>query len=483
MKNFYVRHKQIIWIMLIIFAFRLAVYFLNSPYILYQNDTNTYSVFKATEKINNPPFRQNIFKGEINSLRTPLYPWFIKLVRFIFSSPSGYLPIVISQSIISLFAVFVLYKIIRKFTNNKKVLFWTTLAYGLQPTIFHWDKVIITESLSLSFSVFFAYCLIDYLENPKTRKALWLAIFSFLLVMLRPSFLSVFVIIGVFWILRFIINKKDRNQSILGFITSLLCTCLIFAYINANAIQNKTPSLTKASIANKIMNLVDADIWRNNNYADITKIIAESPYWDTSNPSGGKNYELFHNGIAWRPFEEKYNLTDEYINEYANDTIGKNKMTYIKQIGKNFINSAKPFVSTLIMTSSSDKFTGDIDIGYSAIYEGKEDVTSWNFNALTMLSLLLNGLSFFLYIYIFVFISFFINLWKWIKGRIDWIELGLCTLIISEILTVVIGCPTDFARLLQPIIPFVAILLFKQIAEGKWAFVKMKWVDRLFIKS
>ena len=461
------RHKQILWILAITIVFRLLLYPLSESFILLQYDSDSYS-----------KFTENVFSGP--QLRTPLYPLFIMFVRFISFSPDGYIPIVIAQEIVSLVSLVFMYKIVTRYTQNSKMIYILTLAYSLQPTIWHWNKCILTESLSISFSVIFAWILIYHLDKPKIWSAITLTAGSFLLVMLRASFLALFAVIIAFWIVRFFISKTDRKQSIIGFGSSLFCVFLLFGYMHLNYLQHGWKSITNVSTANQIMNLIDSELYENPNYQDLTDSLTQNKYWYDR-----KNMFFY---LAWTPVSEEFGSTFEpqYVQSYVKDTIKLHLADYIRYTGRKFINLAGVPVLSVIPLSTPTSLWNDILAGSFdfAAHEAQMTETSehWNIITIVLLAFFMFPV-FFLFVYIYLSWAFIYTIVKWLKGKPDWIDLGFSLIIISQLVTIVISVSDDHGRLFQPALPFLFALVYKHISEGKFDWLKMKWIDKIFEKQ
>lgn len=465
MKNFLKNHKQILYILAITITFRYLVGLLTAPYILYQSDSYTYSTAKY--------FAENIFLGQVNALRTPLYPQFIYLVRLISFSPNGYMPIVVAQEIVSLISIVFMYKIITRYTENNKLIFILSLAYSLQPTIWHWNKCILTESLSISFGVMFAWLLIRHLDKPKAWSAVVLAVSSFLLVMLRPSFLSIFAIVVAFWIVRFIISQADRKQSLIGFGASLACIAVLLGYIHLNYMQNGWKSITKVATANQIMTLIAGDIYENPEYKDVVDSFTSSQYWSD------RENMLF--ALGWVPIDREFgfDFQPEYLRSYVRETIKLHFRDYIKYTGTKFANSVKFTVPSIMSFSSPN----DIDIyafDYSAYKAWLEEMSDkWNIKIISFLTFLMMFVLFGS-AYIYLAWAFIYAIVKWCRGKLDWIDLGFSLIIISQFATIIISISMDYDRLIQPALPFLFVLVYKHIAEGKFNWLKMEWAEKIF---
>jgi len=506
MKEFLKRHKQILLVLAITLVFRLLIGLLTDPYIIAQPDSDTY--------LN---FAQNIFLGQVNAQRTPLYPLFIKLVRFISFSPEGYFPIVIAQEIISLISLVFMYKIIKRYTKSTKLIYIFSFVYSLQPTIWHWNKVILTESLSISLAAIFAWLIIHHLDKPKIWSAITIAIGSFLLIMLRPSFLSVFVIIVGFWIVRFIISKIDRKQSVIGFAASLICVILLFGYMHLNYLQNGVNTITSVTYQNQIMNLIEGDIYQNPKYQDIIESLTGSGYWNDK--------DAFALGSMLLDKSYKPSFQPQYIMNYVNDTIKLHFSGYIKHIGKNFIESFKVQASSIVSFPTPAYILNNI-FGGNSSHQLLDSYSTEMSNHLNIILIrVLNAIMFpvaffmvFIYlVWAFVYAimtgsntpgqaldprdkvaqgspssvgvlnpavgsrndseraqSFLDPRIKWCKIKLDWIDLGFCLIIISQLVTIIIGSPADYPRLFQPALPFLFVLVYKHISEGRFSLLNRR---------
>ena len=494
MTNLLKQHKQLFWILTITLIFRLLVGLLTDPYILFQFDSNTYSSAEY--------FVENIFLGQVNLQRTPIYPLFITFVRWICLAPDGYIPIVVGQEIVSLISLVFMYKIITRYTENNRLVFILSLAYSLHPTIWHWNKCILTESLSISFGVIFAWLLIRHLDKPKIWSAIALAVYSFLLVMLRPSFLSIFAIISTFWVVRFVLSKPDRRQSVTGFMASLVCASLLFSYMHLNYLQNGFEGLTVVSTANQIMNLMDADIYENPNYQDIVDSFTSHPLWLVNDEENKKPI----NYLAWIPLKDGItNFQLEYVRNYVSDTIKLHWREYMLYTGKKIVKSAGYQVSTLIPYSLHEFDFEDVNYSYEKLEAWGEEMNArWNIKLIGFLTFFIHPvvlLAFvyfslnwafsyavaimllliqFVYVYIYLGWAFSYTIIRWCKGKRDWIDLGVCLIIMSQLATIIISVPMEYSRLIQPSLPFLFVLVYKHIAEEKIRWIKMEWTKKLF---
>ena len=152
-------------------------------------------------------YHSNILLGEVNSFRTPLYPYFIKFVS-LFSTTNLISNICIAQSIISYFSIIPFYNIVSNFFKQKSVIIISTLVYIISPSIISFEKCVITESLGISFIVLIIYLLSKFLKIPSVIMAFLTLLFAFLAIMLRPSFAILIPLLLLFFTLWGISNKK-----------------------------------------------------------------------------------------------------------------------------------------------------------------------------------------------------------------------------------------------------------------------------------
>jgi len=457
-------NKQILLILGITLVFRLLASQLTEPYILLQQDSDEYSNFD-----------KNIFLGQVDVARTPVYPLFIMFVRWISFSSDPYVPVVVAQEIISLISLVFMYKIVRRYTSDAKLIYVLTLVYALQPTIWHWNKCILTESLSISFGVMFAWLLIRHLDKPKTWSAIVISTGGFLAVMLRPALLSLFAVITVSWVVRFILSNPDRKQSIIGLGTSLFFIALLFGYVKLNHYQNGLKDISTVSTANQIMNLIDADIYENLEYPDIVDSLTSSKYWDDR-----KDTQFL---LGWMPIDKKFGFDfhPEYVKSYVHDTIKLHSKDYVQYMGRKFKKSIYNPVPSIVYMSTPANFWDDIisnKFDYNTFQKWLQEQydDSTNLIAIVFLTILALFVPFSL-VYIYTLCVLIYAIIRWCKGQLDWVDMGFSLVIISALITNTLGGPMEhLSRLFQPTLPFLFILVYKHIAEGRFRWVKMRWL-------
>ncbi|MDR1100861.1 MAG: glycosyltransferase family 39 protein [Clostridiales bacterium] len=421
-----------IWQMYVfLIPFRIGLLLLTKPFIALENDTATYST----------QFSGDIFHGIIDPIRTPLYPLFIKIFSFGGESyGSGFIWVMVWQNIISLISVWFMWKLLKRVTNSKRARAIGTLFYGASPMLIQANKYILTESLSISLSTILIYLLVRHIQKPRCRTAAVISVYAFLLIMLRPSFLTIFAVILAFWMLKLIIDRADWRASLTGLAAGGLCVALLFTYVQANSAQNDCNSLTYVEIcANQTMNLMNARLVENPYYPEITEYIKAIPsYLDGS-------YYM----AAWEPLEY---FPASQIEAYVKSTIALHKTDYIKYIVGNLGKALLEPTAHFLPLDVSGTITEDM-------FEPYIPLLTFVF----LSSFIPMGVTAFI-----ALINMLVIIIKRIrKGPLDWIGLGLSVCVISHIITIAIGSPEDHARLFLPIVPF-AIALYALVFTQDW---------------
>lgn len=173
------------WVMSAGLLLRFALSLLFQPELNYP-DTVTYLNYSG-----------NIVIGLPDPVRTPVYPYFIKLIHLLMplNLDTG---IFVAQGALSWLSVFFFYRTASILFKSRKVAVAAALVYAVLPSLINFNKCILTESLSISFLVFFLYLFVGYLKKPTMAKAVVTTLFVFFLVMLRPSFLYLLAVMPVF---------------------------------------------------------------------------------------------------------------------------------------------------------------------------------------------------------------------------------------------------------------------------------------------
>lgn len=405
---------DLVWILAITAIFRLFYYFLVE---------NT-EFFDSISYLN---YNANIFLGEVNDLRTPLYPYFIKLIR-LFGEQNLIQNIVIAQSIISFFTVILFYNITSSILKNRVTICIATLIYGISPSIINWDKCILTESLSISAIVIFISLILSYLHKPTHFKANLFTLYIFIMIMLRPSFIILLPITMLFWLLRLLFYRADWKKCISGFAASLVCILLIMGYSNLNFKSNGSKSISVVS---------------NNNFLDI--IIKNNMYLNGNDPAVSETIaiKLAEQNGTW-----DYDLLLELYAQFSHEKMSKFIMSC-------FINQPVTYIKRTFNTVINLK-----NSKISAFYAKRKD--GYKGFLINMISPLISIP--FMAIYLLLIFDFFYIMMRWLKFKnIPWFKTILWFIVIAQLAITFLGAQDEYQRLIVLALPLILLVAFTYI--------------------
>lgn len=437
--------------------------------VCYSSFFNKFTVYYDTKTYTGYPF--NIFKGETDIFRTPGYPYFLKLIHFLTGNAeldsAFYIWVVVFQSILSLSSVILIYLAGRKLFKNKYVLSAAALFYGISPSVFSWDACILTESLSLFSVSLLIFIVFSYLAKPNLFKAIVLGLYSFVMVMIRPTFIYVLAILAVFFIARFIFTRVDRRNCIAGFLSVVVSIGLVLGYCGLN--YNNYGYFAVSSVNNTVNNLyiVMVNGWTDNDeYPEIKEHIeTEMAYTDVG---------------YWIPtIIERLPETFSYseIDSYVSGCINKHKSEYLKYTVDKFkarMNQSVASQYTVINDNADEELKNMNSTLRNAVYtlcnsvstDRNIDFVSYSSEQPIFRSISKGIINFtfpftFLGCFILVAIGIlFALIILIVKKRICWQVIGLCAIIFSHIFVSVFGAQAEWARLSTMVIPAVILLVF-----------------------
>jgi len=368
----------------------------------------------------------NIFQGHVDILRTPVYPYFVKIIK-LFGNESLIQNIILVQAIISFLAIIIFYKIAGLVFQHRTVILIASVVYGIIPSFINFDKCILTESLSICATVVFLYFMLRYLKRPTILKAALLTLFIFITIMLRPSFIILLPIVIMFWILRIIFFKTDWKSCLAGIAASIVCVLLILGYSRLNFKDNGYNGISVVSSINQLDVIIDANMYMDGN----DSVISETIKSNLTEPHG--------------PYNSMYNIlfpqfSHVRIAKYLRSCIMNQPGVYIKDALRKMITLGKS-TTRAVYVSSRGGLSGKL------------------------LSPLSHFLSInFLIIYILLFIEFIYIIVRWIKSRqVLWFKIILFSIITTQLVTIIIGAQGEYKRLFVVVLPCVIILLFSYI--------------------
>ncbi len=374
-------------------------------------------------------FHANILKGETESLRTPVYPYFIKLIG-LFGQENLIDHIVAAQIVISFLSIILFYQVVKAFYKNSRVIFAASILYGGMLPVINFDKLVLTESFAVIFSLLFIYMMVNYLQKPAHIKAWVITLFTFIAVMLRPSFIYLPVLITVFWVLRLTISKRDRKICLSGLAASVVVILLIAGYSNLNETNNGFNGISVVSNHNEMAVIVEAGIYMNGDDPEISETIKGNLKLQQKGP-----------GNAVQTIDINPRFGPDRVHKFIVNCIKNQPIAYMWHIASKL----------------NDLQTSNIFTNYATHKPGILAFRVENIEYLVF-CVTFNILYFLIVFDLIVIISMRIR-----RRLTPWFKIVLWLLIVFPLAVAIMGGYNEYQRLILPAMPALIILLFSYI--------------------
>lgn len=311
------KHIHIFAVLFVCLLLRLLFIWQNPEPII---TPDTYGYYETSEQI----FSQDFFTYIFNERRTPLYP----LILGSFMLPTGHFPsilsagfiqgslyIVLFQSFIGLLGILIFYKTLRLLSFKPLFSHLLTLFIGCNILLFAWEKVLLTESLSIFFILLVTYFSLKTLKKPMTINIFILLVLFVLAFLLKPQFVGLPFIIFT----QFFFNTKKLRLPIV--ISIFIFSLLIFIYTHHNDNVFDYKGITRNSEINLLGKIIKFRL----------------------NIEHAKNYPYFYNSLsAYRKISQdslpyrflEYSDSDIYKkNFHFNELQGFNRTVILANLG------------------------------------------------------------------------------------------------------------------------------------------------------
>lgn len=388
-----------------------------------------YSTLFATRQVDTASYinyHANILLGQTEALRTPVYPYFIKFIG-LFSEANLINNVATVQIIISYLSIILFYKTTRNILKTRWMIVAASLLYGAMLPIINFDKVIITESLSVSYMVLFMYLIAGYLQTPKTSKAIILTLSVFIAIMLRPSFIYLLPLTTAFWLFRLMMIKPERKACLAGLIASVMVIILLMGYAYLNQQNFGFNGISVVTNNNQMTVITKAGLYNNGNDPEISNAIKN-------------NFRQLHKKVV--PKDSLINIMvkfdHERVHEFLVNCILNQKRAYAAHIFGVIqgLQNVNIFTDYAIHKSSALAYRMD-DIEYSV----------FRIN--------------FIFLYLFLSLCLVLLIIKWLKTKqLPWFILFLWLIAMAQIAVAIIGGYDEYQRLIVAAVPALVILLF-----------------------
>lgn len=411
------------YILLFSFFVQYAVY---SKYETYTFSGDTLSYLSDM-------YKDNIFLGKVNLFRTPVYPYFCKFFELFSSGKALYTNIALGQKILFFVGIILFYLTTKKLFNKKIPCFIITLFYAINPYLFLWNTMLLTEAITIFEITLLLYLTISFIKVPKKSSAIGIGIQLLLLVMTRPANIYLVAPYLIFWILKYILEKKSKTFNVIktGLISTIVAIVVILLYCNQMRIQHGNFGLTSVSNTNSTLTIIYSGLYTYSDRKDFVKDIDK----------------FYIPNDAFVPWDALADLSTHYDVKDFNEFLSSAK----KNAGINYY----LYILRKTLSCGADS----LGVIYSIPKNGA------NLYQFTVLAYDFFPISFSL-AYYFIIAAFIYLLVYLIKKReIEWITAALFSIIAGNIFVSIVGAPFEWQRLCVISIPALIILVPYLIME------------------
>ncbi len=361
--------------------------------------------------------------GNIDRWRTPVYPFILGFMKFIFGDTHYLLFTVIAQHLIFWVSIKYMYLLLVDIISSEKISFWLTAFYAFYPCAQTYNGYIGTETFAVVGTIFFLYSALRLYKYEKVIYGIGTSFWLLFLVFLRPSSIYLIPILFLFYLWIYIKNKKHKVPSFLfGLGGSIMVGVVLVSYVSI--FKNNYGLFTPCGIGviNKYCIARQACI--------IEPMVSPEEYLKNGFKGCVFDYEVDNTVSLPNVFYESECAITEYglkeFSDYLDAAISKNRLAYFKRIIVN------------VQRSSADRLLA----------------TAWPLSKLIdIVTINLN----FVYLLFIIYITF---LFSWMKDnkRICF-SLFLFLVGISHMFVIFVASPNDYARLALPIFPVILIMM------------------------
>lgn len=409
-----------------------------------------------------------IFHGSPDRYRLPVYPLLMDLFLKI-SEDNGLIFLGIFQFLVSLLSVFILYLTLRKIVDNKIICLAFTFFYSVYDAVVIWDDILLTESLSLSLTVFLLYGLVSFVKERKMRCVIFIS-----LILVIGSFLrAVFAIYaglftGALILIMIFGRSDDKDDSRVGIKTyvsyvliSLMPIVLILMYAGAFYKSYNAFTLSDSYLGQQLSVVLGNGYYLSSTDDELVSV-SDSILNDTYDSEDKRNditkkiesifFELYEldtniNSIT----EARYYIMESYerdrIERFVNDSIENNRISHYSFVVMNLFD--------------------DYSFGEYYILKNDSYITMYFYLPVHILissfPLLEMNLLFAFWVSLAEISIFLLTLL--IKKKKLWIRLGLGVYIASTVWLAITGTNDEFARTALTALPFVFVAFALYIAS------------------
>lgn len=420
--------SPLLWLLILCVIVRCYWAGLIGPYLI-SGDTASYSSFS--------------FRSGSAAIRTPVYPLFIRLTNFIMGKDLSYCAVSCFQTILGLASVGLMYAIAIRLTHNTKLSFAGSAAFGCLPFAITFEHMIGAEEFAVFAALLILYMMQCFLEKPSRIMACLIGLFSLVCIMIRPSFIFLLAVLGVFWTLWLFFERPKRIFAVYGVAGVCVAVLGVVAYCAFNLNTVGVFGLTRVSTEyNTGYVITTENFYDDADQQEFTDEITKLQY------EKGNKYTTYYYDLIqiYTPSELQQLIKNAAVNnnyEFANYLGAKIAKESGSQLTEN--------------TNSKNIWLGPTQLRVSDSGLKVEVILNALLCPFTM-SLL--------YILLIVQMAMCIRQFRR-TTHVPWMELGIVGILIAQIATNYIGAYAQYPRLMLPCLAIVYLLTVNIIGNLK----------------
>lgn len=291
-KEEYKKNMFAILIFILILVVQLLFY---SKIIFAQMTNDSYDYVGLTIK--------SLLTDGLDVRRVPIYSIIIDICRHLTANYK--ILVCIAQIVLFYISSLYMYLIMKKINNYKIINLIVVLIYSCAPYILIYNKAILTESFALSLIVIWIYQTLKVLETNSNKRFFVICIEAFILIMLKPSFLYLLVILIAYPIILKIKKMEFKRKMLIALLPIVLTLIYALGFYSKYGIF----TISSSSLNQKFVISIQREYYDYDQNNKISKIVLENK---------GEN--------EWKILSKVYanNCSLKQINEYNNLVFKKN---------------------------------------------------------------------------------------------------------------------------------------------------------------
>jgi hypothetical protein len=264
---------------------------------------------------------QSLQSGKLDMLRTPGYPLFLLFGQSAFGARWGLNAVVLIQNVLFLLSIPCFWSIANKVLSRPSAVFLSTAFYACFPATFCWNRMIMTETLSLTMTLFFIHALMSMKERGQLRSGVFSGMLLLGLLLLRPAALYLLPIYVLWCCVCFFDGK--RKAAFVGF--AFVGTSILALLMYTKEFKKEYGVALTSSVSTQNQYVILRDIHL------IDKVDCPRTQFEQ-----GLNRVLEHPCFqSWMAWNEYNDLLREYglveMQRYVTQQVKQNKRDYIRR--------------------------------------------------------------------------------------------------------------------------------------------------------